>query len=154
MRVAVCSIAFCCFVSSALGQTSSFQQPCSSHIQNTWTEELRKAAQADCNFFEEAQRSGATAWAKFAAEDAAMSGLSGREQIRARFETVYAKPGFRLLWYPTGGEVYGSFVLTTGQYERHLLDASRKETVSHGHYVTMWQKQKDGKYLYVWDGGE
>jgi hypothetical protein len=83
-----------------------------------------------------------------------MSGVSGREQIRAQFEKVYAKPGFRLLWFPTGGAVYGSYVVTTGKYERHVLDAQSKESVSHGHYVTVWQKQKDGSYLYVWDGGE
>jgi hypothetical protein len=153
MRI-VALIALCCVAGFAVGQKSSFQEPCSSHIQSTWPEELRKAAQADCNFFDDAQRSGAGAWAKFAAEDAAMSGLSGREQIRLNFEKTYANPGFKLLWYPTGGEVYGSFVLTTGSYERHALDANGKDSVSHGHYVTMWQRQKDGSYLYVWDGGE
>jgi ketosteroid isomerase-like protein len=154
MRFAIWLIALCCFANSAVGQKTGFQEPCSFHIQPTWPEELRKAAQADCTFFEEAQRSKATAWSNFAAEDATMSGLNGREQIRAQFEKVYLKPGFRLLWYPTGGAVYGSFVVTTGSYERHALDAESKETVSHGRYLTVWQKQKNGRYLYVWDGGE
>jgi hypothetical protein len=154
MRLAVWFIVLGCFAGSAIGQKNSFQVPCSSHIQRTWPEELRKAAQADCQFFDEAQTSGAAAWVKYASEDAAMKGLNGREQIRAQFENVYKKPGFRLLWYPTKGVVYGSFVVTTGDYERHALDAQGKETVSHGHYVTVWQKQKDGSYLYVWDGGE
>jgi len=154
MRLTVWLVALCCFSVSALGQKSGFAEPCFSHIQGTWQEELRKPAEADCKFFEEAQRNGAAAWENFAAEDAAMSGLSGRAQIRSRFEKVYAKPGFRLLWFPTGGDVYGSFVVTAGNYERHSLDASGSETVSHGHYVTMWQKQKSGSYLYVWDGGE
>lgn len=153
MRIGVW-IALCCLAGSALGQRGDFREPCPSHIQSTWAEELRKAAQADCSFFEEAQRSGAAAWVKFAAEDAAMSGISGRDEIRVQFEKTYAKPGFRLLWYPTAGEVYGNFVVTTGSYERHALDANGKEAVSHGRYVTMWQKQKDGRYLYVWDGGE
>lgn len=154
MRLAVWLVALCAFSSFAMGQQKQFQEPCSAHIQHTWQEELQQAAQADCKFFEEAQRSGAAAWAKFAAEDAAMSGLDGREQIRSRFATVYAKPGFRLLWYPNGGGVYGSFVVTTGSYERHALDDKGKETVSHGRYLTVWQKQKAGSYLYVWDGGE
>jgi hypothetical protein len=154
MRLTVWLVALSCLTGSALGQKSSFAEPCSSHIQSTWPEELRKAAQADCKFFDEAQTSGAAAWANFAAEDAAMSGLNGRAQIRSQFEKVYAKPGFRLLWFPTSGEVYGSFVVTAGNYERHSLDENGGETVSHGHYVTMWQKQKNGSYLYVWDGGE
>lgn len=153
MRFALCLVALCCFAGSAMGQKNPFQEPCSSHIQQTWPEELRKAAQADCKFFEEAQR-GPAAWAKFAEEDAAMSGLNGREEIRARFEKVYEKPGFKLLWFPTDGTVYGNFVVTTGRYERHALDEKGKETVSHGRYLTMWHKQEDGSYLYVWDGGE
>lgn len=154
MRLAVCLVALCCYAGSAMGQKNSFQEPCTSHIQHTWPEELRKAAQADCKFYEESLRSGAVAWASFSEEDAAMSGLNGREQIRSQFEKVYAKPGFQLLWFPTGGEVYGTFVVTTGNYERHSLDAKGKETVSHGHYLTVWKKQEDGSYLYVWDGGE
>jgi hypothetical protein len=43
---------------------------------------------------------------------------------------------------------------TTGNYERHTVDESGKETVTHGYYVTMWKKQKDGRYLFVWDDGE
>jgi ketosteroid isomerase-like protein len=155
MRIAGWLVALCCFAGSAMGQKSgSFQEPCSSHIQSTWPEELRGAAQTDCAFFEQAQRDGAAAWVKFAAEDAAMAGLNGREQIRSQFEKVYAKPGFRLLWYPSAGTVYGKFVVTTGNYERHALGADGKETVSHGRYITVWQKQADGSYLYVWDGGE
>ncbi len=153
-RVAICSAVLCCLASAAVGQKNEFRVPCESHIQRTWSAELRKAAQADCTFYDEAQKSGAAAWTKFAAEDAAMSGVNGREQIRVRFEGVYQKKGFRLLWYPTGGAEYGSFVVTTGNYERHALDAEGKETVSHGHYLTVWKKQKDGTYLYVWDGGE
>jgi ketosteroid isomerase-like protein len=153
MRVVAWFIAFCCLASPATGQKNGFQEPCSSHIQSTWTDELRRAAQADCRFFEEAQKS-AAAWANFAEEDAVMSGLNGREEIRARFEKVYAKPGFRLLWFPTGGEAYGHFVITTGTYERHALDEKGKETVTNGRYVTVWHKQPDGSYLYVWDGGE
>jgi ketosteroid isomerase-like protein len=154
MRVVAWLIALCCVAGSAVGQKNSFQEPCSSHIQSTWPEELRKAAQADCNFSEAALKSGAAAWANFAEEDAAMSGLNGREAIRARFEKVYAKPEFRLLWFPTGGEVYGNFVVTTGSYERHALDEKGHEMVSYGRYVTVWHKQPDGGYLYVWDGGE
>jgi hypothetical protein len=154
MRIAVLFLALCCVAGSAVGQKSNFQEPCSSHIQSGWPEAVRKAAQADCDFQDQAQRDGAAAWVKFAAEDASMSGLNGRAQIAARFEKVYAKSGFKLLWYPTGGEVYSSYVVTTGDYEQHLLDADGKETVRHGHYLTVWQKQKDGSYLYVWDGGE
>jgi hypothetical protein len=76
MRIAVL-IALCCFASSAVGQKSDFQEPCSSHIQSTWPEELRKAAQADCNFFENAQRSGAGASRSKKMEVISMCGMEG-----------------------------------------------------------------------------
>ncbi len=155
MRVAISILALCCAAGSALGQAQpEFQQPCSSHVQSTWSEDMRKAALTDCSFYEEAQRDGAAAWVKYAAADAAMSGINGREQIRAAFEKSYAVPGFRLLWHPTGGSEFGNFVVTNGSYERYSLDKDGKQVISHGHYVTVWQKQKDGSFLYIFDGGE
>lgn len=59
--------------------------------------------------------------------------------------------------YPTQANnrlEWATRVVTTGNYERHVVDESGKETVTHGYYVTMWKKQKDGRYLFVWDDGE
>jgi hypothetical protein len=154
MRFAALLLTVCCVAGSALAQAKDFQQPCASHIQSTWPEEVRKAALADCTFSEDARKTGAAAWVHAAAEDVAITGVNGREQLRALFEKVYAKKGFQLLWYPTGGSAFGNYVVTTGNYERHVVDESGKETVTHGYYVTMWKKQKDGRYLFVWDDGE
>jgi hypothetical protein len=154
MRFASLLIAVCCVAGSALGQAKDFQEPCASHIQSAWPEEVRKAAQADCVFSDESRKTGAVAWVNAASEDVAIRGVNGRDQLRTLFEKVYAKKGFQLLWYPTGGSVFRSYVVTTGNYERHILDESGKETVTHGYYVTMWKKQKDGNYQLVWDDGE
>lgn len=48
----------------------------------------------------------------------------------------------------------GSFVVTTGRWERHVPSANGDDRVLHGRYVTMWQRQKDGGWRWVWDGGE
>ena len=154
MRLVCCTLLLAVLAPCALAAPNAFQQPCASHIQSAWPEALRKAAQADCDFAEAARKKGAAPWADYAAPDASMAGLSGREAIRARFEKAYARPGFQLFWYPTGGSAYGPFVVTTGNYEHHSLDKDGKDAVVHGNYVTVWQKQKDGSYLYVWDGGE
>ncbi|HXJ38486.1 MAG TPA: hypothetical protein VNH18_04355, partial [Bryobacteraceae bacterium] len=94
------------------------------------------------------------AWAKYAAEDAASGSLRGPAEIKAAQAKAYARPGYKLLWYPTDVKEMGSFIVTTGRWERHIPAASGEERILHGRYVTMWQKQKDGNWRWVWDGGE
>lgn len=49
----------------------------------------------------------------------------------------------------------GTFVVTTGRWERHVPNSAEGEgRVLYGRYVTMWQLQKDGACRWVWDGGE
>lgn len=132
-----------------------FARPCASHIPAGWTGAVRAAALADCAFSTESQTTGAEAWAKYAADDAASGTLRGRSEIQAAQEKTYSRPGYKLFWYPTEAKQMGGFVVTTGRWERHIPDPQGgKAQVVHGRYVTMWQLQKDGSYLWVWDGGE
>ncbi|MCU1330292.1 MAG: hypothetical protein JWN34_5662 [Bryobacterales bacterium] len=135
--------------------SAEFAVPCASHIPESWTGEAREAALVDCAFTTESQTSGAQAWAKYAAEDAASGPLRGPAEIRAAQAKVYARPGYKLFWYPTEAKQMGSFVVTSGRWERHVPGpAGGAERVLHGRYVTLWQKQKAGGYKWVWDGGE
>lgn len=135
--------------------SADFARPCVSHIPQAWTGPVRAAALADCAFSTESQTTGAEAWAKYAAEDAASGTLRGPAEIKAAQAKAYASPGFKLLWYPTEAKQLGSFVVTTGRWERHAPNPQGgEEVVLHGRYVTMWQFQKDGSYRWVWDGGE
>jgi len=132
-----------------------FARPCESHILASWTGPEREAAIADCAFSTESQTTGPDAWAKYAAEDAASGPLRGPVEIRAAQAKAYGRPGYRLIWYPTEVKQMGSFVATTGRWERHIpAPDGGAERVLHGRYVTLWQKQKDGSYRWVWDGGE
>ena len=97
----------------------------------------------------------AEAWARYAAEDAAMGLHRGPAEIRTAHEKADSRTGYRLLWYPSEEKQMGSFVVTTGRSERHVPNPQGGEVgVLHGRYVTMWQLQKDGAYRWVWDGGE
>ncbi len=131
-----------------------FSAPCVSHIPESWTGNARAAALADCSFSDESQTTGAAAWEKYAAPDAAAGPSRGPAEIRAAQARSYARPGYRLIWYPTEAKAMGSFVLTTGRWERHVPQPDGGLRVLHGHYITMWQKQPDGAFRWVWDGGE
>lgn len=135
--------------------SADFARPCASHIPAAWAGAIRAAAMADCGFSTESQTSGAEAWAKYAADDAAMGPHRGPAEIRTAQEKAYSRTGYRLLWYPTEAKQMGSFVVTTGRWERHVPNPAGGEgRVLHGRYVTMWQLQKDGSCRWVWDGGE
>jgi hypothetical protein len=135
--------------------SAEFARPCAEHIPASWSGAVREAALADCAFSTESQSTGAAAWAKFAAEDAASGRLRGPAEIREAQAKAYARPGYKLIWYPTEAKELGSFVVTSGRWERHVPGPSGGvERVLHGRYVTMWQRQSDGGYKWVWDGGE
>lgn len=80
--------------------SADFARPCASHIPAAWGGAMRAAAMADCAFSTESQTSGAEAWAKYAAEDAAMGPHRGPAAIRAAQEQAYSRTGYRLLWSP------------------------------------------------------
>jgi ketosteroid isomerase-like protein len=42
---------------------------------------------------------------------------------------------------------------TLGTYKSAITDASGKKSLSHGHYVTIWKKQLDGSWKFVFDSG-
>lgn len=108
----------------------------------------RAIAQADSDFYKASSERGAAAWGEFAADDAKLPYGSGKAEIAAAMAKSYAKPGFRLTWHPAFAKAFGDVGVTSGPYELHQAD--QKET---GTYVTVWRRQKDGSWRFVWDGG-
>ena len=77
--------------------------------------------------------------------------IMGREAIRE----LYAGAGGTLSWEPIFADVSRSADLgyTIGKYKYVLTDTTGAERVSDGYYITIWKKQPDGQWKYVFDTG-
>ncbi len=76
----------------------------------------------------------------------------GRERIMPLFPPD-AKG--ELTWEPTFAEAAASGDLgyTLGTYQFKFTDENGEEQVSSGHYVTIWKRQADNSWKYVFDTG-
>ena len=61
-------------------------------------------------------------------------------------------PPIKLVWWPSHAEIArsGDMGWTTGPWERR---AQGSDEVAHGHFLTVWKKQADGKWRWVIDTG-
>lgn len=57
---------------------------------------------------------------------------------------------YSLTWVPSGGEISASGDLG---YTYGIYNLTMKDTVLNGTYVSVWKKQKDGKWKFVLDSG-
>jgi ketosteroid isomerase-like protein len=77
----------------------------------------------------------------------------GREKI----VELYSKPdtGFVLTWVPSYARVSksGDLGYTYGIYKTESLAPNGELKINHGTYVTIWRKDKDGKWKFVLDTG-
>jgi ketosteroid isomerase-like protein len=89
------------------------------------------------------------------AEDATFNGNRGREAIGKSWAPFFAADGPRLTWAPTKAEslVAGDVGYTIGSWERRTKNSGGAVTITHGQYLTVWQKQKDGGWQAVFDTG-
>lgn len=76
--------------------------------------------------------------------------IRGREAIRDYY-LKNLKPGTRLLWTPDFTDVSGDLGYTYGKYTHHVPDSAGNITESHGYFHTVWKRQPDGSWRYVWD---
>jgi ketosteroid isomerase-like protein len=109
-------------------------------------------------FMERLQKEGpAEAFAAFAAPDAVIkrendSLIKGPQAIRHYYEKpVYAKA--RAEWHPTQVMLSddGTMAWTYGPYIWTIADSSGKESKFSGIFHTVWKRQPDGSWKYVWD---
>ncbi len=78
--------------------------------------------------------------------------IIGRDAI---LEFLTERARGEIVWESYFVEVSDSADLgyTLGKYKSSVSDASGKESVSYGHYVTIWKKQPDGSWKFVFDSG-
>ncbi|HEY0912876.1 MAG TPA: DUF4440 domain-containing protein [Bradyrhizobium sp.] len=118
-----------------------------------WNADEQAVAATDAAFYDASRDKQAQAWVDFADDSATTQSGYGKSEIGAAFEKLYARPGFTLSWHPTFAKVVGDIGVTSGPYEMHLTDAQGQDRRSTGDYVTVWQRQRDGQWRFVWDGG-
>jgi ketosteroid isomerase-like protein len=118
-----------------------------------WNADEQAVAATDTAFYNASRDQHGRAWADFADETATTQVGHGKTEIGAAFEKLYGRPGFTLAWHPVFAKVVGDIGMTSGPYERHLADAKGQDQRSTGNYVTVWLRQPDGQWRFVWDGG-
>lgn len=79
--------------------------------------------------------------------------LTGSEAIRQWMSKMMANPGFSISWQPTTVDVStaGDLGYTIGTYELKIHDAAGNPVTDRGKYVTVWEKEPDGKWKVVAD---
>lgn len=100
------------------------------------------------------ERGIAEAFYYFAADSAVI--LRGGKLIKGKssIRDYYLKnliPGTRLLWEPDYTDVSGDLGYTWGKYTHSVPDSTGKITESRGIFHTVWKRQADGNWRYVWD---
>jgi ketosteroid isomerase-like protein len=90
--------------------------------------------------------------------DSAVMYRSGKEPFQGREQIMQLFPPDakgQLTWAPTFAEAAASGDLgyTLGTYDFKYTDENGEEQVSSGHYITVWKRQLDGSWKYVFDTG-
>ena len=122
----------------------------------TWKKEIVETEQA---FAEMAQQEGIPkAFLAYAAEDAVLlrnnSLIIGKDSLRATYKNKAPDIGkVSLSWKPDFVDVAASGDLgyTYGKYVYKAIDAAGVENVSEGVFHTVWKRQADGSWKFVWD---
>jgi len=98
----------------------------------------------------------AEAFRAFAAPDAVMrrgnSLVSGRDSVAAYISASY-NAGETLEWAPDFVDVAasGDLAYTYGKYTFSYPDSSGMMKKQEGYFHTVWKRQPDGKWKFVWD---
>ena len=114
--------------------------------------------QAERAFAKAVAERGVDGWMEFMAPNAvelSAEPLVGLDQIRAGMTKRFKLPGYKLTWEPTKAEFLGEgdVGFAVGRYEVRYTGDDGKPQVSHGTYLTTWQKQTDGSWKVVSDIG-
>jgi ketosteroid isomerase-like protein len=89
------------------------------------------------------------------AENATFNAAHGRDAVRKAWTPFFAADGPRLSWSPTKAEslVGGDVGYTIGTWERKTKGTDGAVKITHGQYLTVWEKQKDGSWQATYDTG-
>lgn len=77
--------------------------------------------------------------------------IKGKEGIRNFYQKW--KSNSSLKWTPDYVNVSksGDLGYTYGKYTYSVTDSTGKKQESHGHFHTVWKKQSDGNWRFLWD---
>lgn len=119
-----------------------------------WKKEIAETEKA---FTLMAQSDGITeAFLSFAAEDAVLMRnntlIKGKEEIKALLQSEESE-NVSLVWEPDFVDVSASGDLgyTYGKFTYTLTDSLGNENVMEGVFHTVWKRQADGTWKFVWD---
>jgi ketosteroid isomerase-like protein len=97
------------------------------------------------------------AFTTFAADDAVLlrnnSLIKGKEEFKASFAKRFSSGNVSLSWAPDFVDVSASGDLgyTYGKYVFTSTDSLGNSTSNEGIFHTVWKRQADGKWKFVWD---
>ena len=103
-----------------------------------------------------AEKGVSEAFLYFAAEDAVIMRnnkvYKGKEEIKKYFDSVELKD-IKLKWKPDFVDISssGNMAYTYGKYVFSAQDKAGKFLKSEGIFHTVWKRQVDGKWKFVWD---
>ena len=150
MRLFTCLITFlvCCF-----GSTS-----CSHNSTGLREKSKAEIATAEKDFAKMAEEKGiAEAFAFFADSNAVIKRqhdtlIHGKESIRNFYSTEFYKTA-SVKWSPDfiDAAESGDIGYTYGKYTWQSKDSTGKTDEFHGVFHTVWKRQNDGTWRYVWD---
>jgi ketosteroid isomerase-like protein len=110
--------------------------------------------QAEKDFAAMAREKGiAQAFYAFAADDAAIKRgpnvIKGKQAIKEFYDSQ-TQTG-ELQWSPDFADVSGDLGYTYGKFTFSEKDSTGKVNETQGIFHTVWKKQKDGSWKFVWD---
>jgi len=76
--------------------------------------------------------------------------ISGKEAIKEFYLNNLAS-GTKLQWSPDFTDVSGDLGYTYGKYTHLVPDSAGNMTESHGYFHTVWKRQADGSWRFMWD---
>ena len=81
--------------------------------------------------------------------------IIGKKGLIAKFSKIAVSNHNVLTWIPLKAEISqsGDLGYTFGNYQLKVKLTVDKDTIYYGNYVSIWKKQKDGRWKYVLDGG-
>ena len=128
---------------------------CSSPSEKSMEKHKVQIIQTELDFAKMADEAGvAAAFYEYAADSAVIGRggkiIKGREAIRDYYEKNL-RPGTKLQWTPDFADASGDIGYTWGKYTHLVSDSTGKIIESHGVFHTVWKRQPDGSWRFVWE---
>lgn len=114
--------------------------------------------QADRDFNKTTQEKRLEGWMSFMADDVVLlraKPVVGKDAARADLKEQWDDSRMTLTWEPKRAQMFssGKMGYTSGRWTLHGVNDKNEEITRHGDYLTVWQKQADGSWKVIYDGG-